>query len=305
MYRKDRVLVTYGWCRNAWAIMRSLSRKNIQVYAGDSEKQCMCSFSKYKSGFFVYPDFRTKPEEFIDSVINYIKEKQIGVYIPVHEEILTVAKYIDRFPEDVIIPISSYEKIFSLFNNYTLWEIAHRLSVSLPRTIKPDTEAELTGGIETMMFPLIVKMQNSNGSKGVKIVETKKEALEVWKEFKAKAVLKPIVQEYVEGTMYAVSLLFNKGKEIARFVRRNLREKEYFGGTCTKAESIYKHDIADEASKILKELNYTGVVMCEFLVNESDNTHWLIEANPRYWGTTGLDIDAGVDFPYYQYQLSV
>ena len=305
MYNYDRVLLTYGWCRNAWAIMRNLSKRGLKVYVGDTDKTCMSKWSRHKSGFFIYPDFRTKEIEFVDSVANYLRKNQIGVYLPVHEEIMSIARYRDRLPQEVCIPISEYQTIYALYNKHQLCEIAESLSINYPRTLYPQNTEELKSSFKDINFPLIVKMQNSNGAKGVQIVQKKDEALRAWANCKQQTELNPIVQEYVNGRMYAVSLLADQGKEIARFVRRNLREKEYFGGTCTKAESVYHNTIADEAMQILKQLEYTGVVMFEFLVNEDSGEHWLIEANPRYWGTTPLDLDVGVDFPYYHYQIAI
>ena len=104
--------------------------------------------------------------------------------------------------------------------------------------------------------------------------------------------------------MYAASALFYKGKYITGFVRRNLREKDYFGGTCTKCESIKREDLLSYTKQILTHIQYTGVVIIEYKVDEENNNIWAIEANPRYWGTTSHDIDCGIEYPYYQYCLA-
>ena len=49
--------------------------------------------------------------------------------------------------------------------------------------------------------------------------------------------------------MYAVSILAEEGRIINQFVRRNIRAKETFGGTCTKCESIKAPFLVKEVKK--------------------------------------------------------
>ena len=51
-----------------------------------------------------------------------------------------------------------------------------------------------------------------------------------------------------------------------------------------------------DAEKLLVALNWHGVAMVEFKL-DPDGQHWLMEINPRFWGSLALAIDAGVDFP--------
>jgi len=305
---KRRVLVTYGWCRNSYAVARNLSKHGLEVYAADMSKNFMTGSSKYIKGKFIYSNFYIYPEKFISDINNYIIQNEIGFYIPVHEEILVVAKYRNNLPEELIIPIDRYENIYNLYNKKELCKLAISNNISIPETIFYDHNTDLEELTEKIKYPNIIKLQESNGAKGVRISKNKEEFVNNFNElskignFKEKP---PIIQEYVNGKMYAVSLLANKGQIVASFIRRNLREKDYFGGTCTKCESIHREDILNAAKKLLEKISFTGVCMLEFKVNEEENKYWLIEANPRYWGTTSHDIDCGIEFPYYQYLMGL
>ena len=112
----NKTLVTYGWCRNSWAIQRNLAQHGIHVHAGDSSKMFMAGQSKYCKGSFTYPSFYTKPIEFVNTVNQYLEENEITTYIPIHEEILVVAKYHHLFNKDISIPIDSFDNIFTLYN---------------------------------------------------------------------------------------------------------------------------------------------------------------------------------------------
>ena len=44
--------------------------------------------------------------------------------------------------------------------------------------------------------------------------------------------------------------------------------------------------------------------MVEFKVNPNDGSAVLMEVNGRYWGTISLPIFAGMDFPWYHWQVA-
>jgi predicted ATP-grasp superfamily ATP-dependent carboligase len=57
------------------------------------------------------------------------------------------------------------------------------------------------------------------------------------------------------------------------------------------------------AQRILDHVGWHGVAMVEFKVTP-EGCPYLMEVNPRFWGSLQLAIDAGVDFPWLLYQLA-
>ncbi|MCD6582589.1 MAG: ATP-grasp domain-containing protein, partial [Desulfuromusa sp.] len=115
----------------------------------------------------------------------------------------------------------------------------------------------------------------------------------------------PIIQQHIPGTVYAVSMLYDHGKMISKFVRKKLREKTYGGGTCTKCESVSIPTLELYAQKMLEGLNWHGVAMMEFKYDEVTDRGFLLEINPRYHGTIDHDIQSGIPTPYLQYSVAV
>jgi len=58
------------------------------------------------------------------------------------------------------------------------------------------------------------------------------------------------------------------------------------------------------AQALLDYVGWHGVAMVEFNVS-SRGIPYLIELNGRFWGSLRLAIDAGVDFPWLLYQLTI
>ena len=57
------------------------------------------------------------------------------------------------------------------------------------------------------------------------------------------------------------------------------------------------HNLAAEAQlqTLLDALGWHGVCQADFLLEEETEIPYLIDVNPRYWGSTGHSIAAGVD----------
>lgn len=305
-----KVLVTSGWLRSTWAIARNLAKHGLEVHVGDFQDICMTSVSKHVRGSFKYPAHDKDPEAFVASVIEYIIETGIGTYIPSHEEGFVVAKFIDSFPERVKIPVGTYDQIMQFHLKGRLVELAQQIDVPTPFTCTFQSKRDFLTHATSIDLPAIVKKQDSNGAHGVAICRTANDLTTNWEDITAGNTAKddlPVIQEYLENkTIYAASALARDGEVLATFVRRNLREKEPFGGACVRCESVEFPEIVSCVHKLIGKNGYTGVCMFEFLVDDENPTsdYWLIDANPRYWGTTSHAIDCGVEFPYLQYCMA-
>ena len=85
-----------------------------------------------------------------------------------------------------------------------------------------------------------------------------------------------------------------------------MREIDLRGGRSTAAVSASCDPrLVDSAGRMLGALGWHGVAMAEFKWDETSNQFWLLEINGRFWGSLPLALAAGVDFPYYLYQLAV
>jgi predicted ATP-grasp superfamily ATP-dependent carboligase len=114
-----------------------------------------------------------------------------------------------------------------------------------------------------------------------------------------------LIQKKVEGPGVGIFLLMKNGEVLADFAHRRIREKPPSGGVSVLCESIKPpKDALHAAVKILKKLDWTGVAMVEFKVDQEENKANLLEVNARFWGSLQLAVTAGVDFPYLLYRMA-
>jgi len=105
-----------------------------------------------------------------------------------------------------------------------------------------------------------------------------------------------MLQEYITGAGCAFFAVYNKGKCGLTFQHKRVREYPVSGGASVCAES-YKNDLVQKYGKrLLDALNWHGVAMVEFKLNNK-GIPILMEINPKFWGSTDLALEAGVNFP--------
>lgn len=108
----------------------------------------------------------------------------------------------------------------------------------------------------------------------------------------------PIIQEYVYGRGFGYFALFDKRRQLkAQFCHRRIREYPITGGPSSCCESFYDAELVKMGKKLLESLEWKGLAMVEFKYDETRKQYFIIEVNPRYWGSLPLAIYSGVNFP--------
>lgn len=104
-------------------------------------------------------------------------------------------------------------------------------------------------------------------------------------------------QQYVSGKGLGVEMLFQHGTPRWAFVHERVHELPLTGGGSSYRVSLgLKDDLVQSATSLLSALEWHGVAMVEFKVT-ADGEAYLMEINPRLWGSLALAIDCGVNFP--------
>ena len=277
----------------------------------DSYNLVTCTyFSKYSNGNFLYPSPQTQSLEFIKSILDYVKKKRHQVLIPMHsEETYLLAKHRSKFLKHIKLPLHDYKIISSVDDKSKVIELAKKLNVPYPKTYSPSSIKEVKELAKYCEYPAIIKLRSTTSSVGLSYVNNRNELIEKYKrtvtQFKLPGKSYPIIQEYVPGEGHGVSLLFNQGELRAIFTHRRLREYPASGGPSTLRISIRHPKMEKYATALLKELSWHGVAMVEFKVHKKTKIPYLIEVNPRFWGSLNQAISAGVNFPYLLYNMCV
>lgn len=161
---------------------------------------------------------------------------------------------------------------------------------------------------KNLHYPVVIKQRISTRSKGVLYAYNEKD-------FKKRYIglitnnmnilEYPIIQNYIQGEAYGVSLLYNHGEKIANFVHKRLREYPITGGPSTYRISVKNKKIENISQYMLDEINWHGFAMFEYKINQKNNTPYLLEVNPRLVGSLNQAISSGVDFPWLIHKIAL
>ena len=303
------VFMTFGWCRTAYAALRSLTTKGVQVHMGCSSKLAMCRFSRWRASFSILPSFYQDGEEYVNRVLQLCQELGATVIFPGHEDVLLFARYRYLLPHQIKMAIPSASALDLAMDKLRAIEFAGKVGCPVPRTIAGGSVDEIVSAAEDLGFPVVVKTRFGNSAKGVKIAHNADEAHTAVNEFISTYALQkhrfPFVQEFLGGEVVGVCCLFNRGKLVAQFGERYFRSKDGTSfGTTTFRQSWCNDKVIEYGGRVLRALEWHGVAQMDFMKGE-DGTYRLVEINPRFWGALQLSIAAGVDFPWLLYNVAV
>lgn len=293
-----KVLVLDAQLRSAVAMIRSLGKKGITVYAGDSDRISTGFFSKYVYKKFVYPNRVRNEKGFIESVRSYIEKENIDVIFPIKDRtVLIIAKNREAFGDRVKIPIADYSKLINAGNKALTQKIAEKLDVPAPKTFYPETLDDLD---EIDIFPVILKPVFSSGSRGVVLCENKDRLVAAFKK-QSEEFESFIIQDYIpiadkensEFDWYGICD-WDAGLKAHGCFRR-IRSYPIHSGPSTLKESVEDERINEIASKILDHLKWQGLVQIDFRIDARDGQPKLMEINPRLWASVEHSIRIGMD----------
>lgn len=303
------VLVTSASGAKGLVVTRSLGKNNIEVINTDSERFSAAFFSRYSKSHFLSPSPSNSPAEFLRVILDYVKENAIDVLMPVNSaETLLISQYKDKFLPYTKVPFEDYSKMNKLHDKGKLAKVAEELNIPIPKTYEITDFKAIEKSARTYMYPVVIKLKNSTSSVGINYASSQNDFISKYKEtilkFKLDSLDYPIIQEYIHGTGYGVSLLMNHGELRAIFTHKRLREYPITGGPSTLRESVRHPEMERIAIKLMKHFNWHGIAMVEFKLDQRTNKPYLIEVNPRFWGSINQAIASGVDFPYLLYKMA-
>lgn len=300
--------VTYGWCRTAYTVVRSLGARGIPVHVGDSSPLAMSRFSRHTSSFTRLPDFFSEPEAYIDALIRAMSKSGATVLFPCHEDVETVIRFREKFPETIQVAVPGFEDWRTAEDKLSYTKVVRTAGCPVPETYEVTCREELIALRDRLSFPVVLKTRIGNSAKGVEIIH-KQEHLEpaffkLIREFNLPDGRWPTVQEFIAGNKLGVLGVYRNGKHVSSIVFDIVRSKGALNfGTSTYRVTIDDPETKSNAIKAMEALNWHGVVDMDWL-RDADGTARLIDINGRLGGATALTYISGMDMPWVWYQIA-
>jgi hypothetical protein len=239
-------------------------------------------------GSFVYKNYigglpRVDNPKFISEINDIVRQRGIDYIFPAHDSVvlaLAMAKASGELACDLITsPFETCDIARSKLKTYQHLALA----IATPKIFTSIDE------LQQEDFPIFLKPDVGQGSKGTYTINTKDEA-----QFYAKQDPSLLMLEYLPGKEYTVDCFTNKdGQLLFSEARERVR---ITNGISVRSATINDERFAKIAAKVNQQLTFRGVWFLQ-LKERSNGELVLMEIAPRVAGTMGLVRAKGVNLP--------
>lgn len=304
----DRVLL---------AVIRSLGRQGLKVHTSWCDPKIPALSSRYLYAHHALPTFSTLHDTWLLALNQLVENHNFDLIIPCNDNsVLPLQSYRERLTGAGNWYLLDDATFQTSFDKRRTGQLARTLGIPTPREtlvtpnkngLRSDDGDEIDNSwIATIRYPVYVKPRSSVTLQNV---SRKQSVLRATDPAELTSLLAAnqesdsfLIQEQFDGIGHGVDVLAFEGQVLIEMQHRRLRETINGGSTYREVVKINPH-LSKATIAMVAELDYTGVAMFEFKVDPQTGEYVFLEINARFWGSLPLALAAGVDFPFYLYQM--
>jgi predicted ATP-grasp superfamily ATP-dependent carboligase len=198
------------------------------------------------------------------------------------------------------VVVATPEQMAIALDKVAVGRIAAQVGVRVPHTQEPGSIDEIERAAAEVGYPLVIKPA-VEGPEGVAYVDRQAQLRSSFtaylRRYSWSSPRLPILQQRIVGPGFGVFATYQEGVCRRIVAHQRIRELPATGGQSTCAELFFDPVLLDQGRRILDALRWHGVAMVEFKKHVDDGQYYLMEVNPKFWGSLDLDLSAGADFP--------
>jgi len=299
-----RVLILDGHSAAALAITRSAGQAGHWVAVGANRRIFAATkLSRYCRTELDYPVSTDDADAFVNSILGFVRSHSIDLIIPVTDWTMgPLSAQRGRFKGlcRIVMPSKTAFEIAS--DKYRTIRLAESLDVAVPKTHLVESAADLSK-CGQIRFPAVVKDRYSVRWSGNRAVfgsvayAYSSSDLEDNVGQRLRAAGDVLVQEFVSGIGIGFSCFVAEGRVCLPFQWQRIREADPRGSASSARKSIPLDKLLVSLSgRLVTEIGFEGIAMVEYK-KTTDGRLILMEINGRPWGSMGLPVACGVDYP--------
>jgi protein-tyrosine-phosphatase/predicted ATP-grasp superfamily ATP-dependent carboligase len=281
--------------------IQSLGRHGVVVHAACPHDR-PAILSRYIARTWEQPP-STPTAAFLEWLRQLMVQNEYDLIVPSTEySLLPLAELEDDDPLRAPIQVAPRASLWRALDKWSTLELARSCGVPTPRSRLHTSHSKLS---PPESFPVVLKTARSVIPIGGAVQQMRAFLARDYSEWKrtlhSLLPLTPVVeQECLSGYGLGIELLYENGRMVWHFCHKRLHEGSgkggLGGGSTYRCSEPAPPELLAYATAMLDRIRWHGVAMVEFL-ETPDGRYFLMEINPRLWGSLALAIDAGVDFP--------
>jgi len=314
-----RILITGvgapGIMGTVYSLKKNYDKRQIYLVGTDINVDAV---GKYICNSFSVLPIATDVDNYLDSLIKICMKEKINVIIPQNtRELLILSLNTQKFIDiGTQVLISGLDAIKNANNKFELMMICKSNAIPVSNFKIVSNFEKLLNVAKELGWPekkIVVKPPSSNGQRGVRIIDEKRDFKKTFYSEKpsnlyttiddlekvlGESFPELIVTEYLPGEEYSVDMI-RKGNLMTAIPRKRdlIRSGITFNGSVE-----YRKDIIDYSFKLAEILDLEYCFGFQFKLDE-DNIPKILESNPRVQGTMVLSTIAGANIIYSSVKL--
>lgn len=273
------VLITGAGGAATPAMIELLRKKKYRVIGVDSDPFAIGLYVADKG--YVIPGGMSP--DFLPVIRNICRKESVRAIVPLVDEELISSFELEQ--DGIIVLLPKQEFVAMCLDKFVLMKRLNAVGISVPET------KLVTEGCTGIRFPVIVKPRRGRGSRGIGIVDSE-ESLNSFLKASPHAPNELLIQEYIEGTEYTVSVVVWRDGEVQSVVPKEIILKK---GITRIAVTRRNPKIESLCIKIQKQLNADGPFNVQLRVDALSGEPFIFEINPRFSTSISLTIASGID----------
>jgi predicted ATP-grasp superfamily ATP-dependent carboligase len=286
----SKVLITDGHYKQSLALARLFHDLGFEVHTA-GERLSQNRFSKYWK-YFSFHQLGVGEQRNSDPILNLLSRFNYDLVVPVGaNSVARASDNFDKYSSKSRIYIPDQKKISVAFDKFASTNIALQLGLKAPKTVTAEDWLSLP---ITSGKSFIIKNKREIGERiQTQYFSDNDEITKFILSFDSTHQENLIVQERIHGSGEAFFAFYKDGVLLDSYTHKRVREIPSSGGSSTCAITTDADDVHQAGKKILDHLCWHGPAMVEFKREFGTDQLYLMEINPKFWGSLHLGISAG------------
>ena len=303
--KKTLIIITDPYKRKSFdvynIIKRDFNLKKVLIFSNQKKNLINNIQLKFFYSYSIIEFQKNKNCKYDFIALSKKYSKYNLIYIPIEEE--TTIEFIKQLGSNNKFK-NNFKYLLPEPNNYFLSRDKLKLNQWCEKNLiacpKNYTISEIKK--DNYKLPLIIKPKHGSGSRGIHYIYKKQQLNEI--KFLNNNY---VVQEMIPNgkNIEACFALANKGEIKLAYTHQRIRTYPKSGGVSVFSKYTEKKDLIDASKILIKKLNFSGLIMIEYLFDIKTNTYKLIEINPRIWGSILLSEYSNKKFIFNYINLSL
>ena len=298
--------------------LKKNGERKINIIGTDMSNEPSNRF--FVDSFYQVPS--TDSLDYVDEVLDICRKEQVDILLPqMSAELSIYLENLNRFQEiGTIVSMTKNSNVKIANNKLRLFEFMEREGIKTPKFAAVHSAKELEKELYNLGYPfkpVVVKIPDSSGARGVRIIDDRKSKFEIFAYEKPSSFIigyddfktilidsektlgkgnfpELMLMEYLPGDEFDIDLLAEDGKVLYSAGRRNPKMLM----SITQVSILEKNERAENiAEKLVNALNLDGNLGFDFKFDTNGEAQ-LLEINPRIDATVSIFAAGGLNLPY-------